>query len=57
MFEANTIWVATCITFVTAIMITVNVVARRSADKWREAEEAFEEFEELGSVSTLSRLD
>ena len=54
--EANAIWVATCIAFISVTMISVNVAARRSADKWREAEEVFEDFEEFESFSTLSRI-
>lgn len=55
-FEANAVWVATCIAFIAVFMISVNVVARRTANQWREAEEAFKDFEEFESFSTLSRL-
>lgn len=55
-FEANAMWAATCVAFCAVIMITVNIIARRSADKWREAEDAITDFEELESFSTLSRL-
>ena len=55
-FQANAVWVVTLATLIVVTMISVNVVARRSAEKWREAEEAFSDFEELESFSTLSRL-
>ena len=54
--EANAVWVATCVGFMSVTMISVNIVARRSADKWREAEEVFKDFEEFESFSTLSRI-
>ena len=54
--QANALWAVTCIVFVAVIMISVNVVARRSADRWREVEEACKDFEELESFSTLYRV-
>ncbi len=55
-FQANALWGVTCIAFIATIIFSVNFVARRSANRWREAEERFKNFEALGSFRAWSSV-